>query len=130
MWSFFRLEENRNSSVAPIVPNNSQAEYRASVKNSIRHLLHFLQKQEILSLEGMPTADQIVSNDPVAPGAGQYFGAGEHLFHEPWPPSIGEKHDYFFNFSYRECVLEEAHEMVGHHFDSIRQEADRRSIQQ
>ena len=96
VWTFFRLEENRNKDVPQPVPNNSQAEYKASVEESIRHLLSFLEHQEVLSLDGMPTADQIVTNDPDAPGGGRYFGAGEHLFHEPWPPSIGEKHDYFF----------------------------------
>ena len=32
------------------------------------------------------------------------------------------------NFSYRECLMEEAHEMVGHDFDGIRRRADTRPI--
>ena len=43
-----------------------------------------------------------------------YFGSW-HGFSRPWP----EKHDYFFNFSHREPRMEEAHEMLGHHFDAL-----------
>ena len=53
---------------------------RFETQGAIRHLLGFLEDKEVLSLDGMPTPDQIVANDPEAPGGGRYFGAGEHLF--------------------------------------------------
>jgi hypothetical protein len=36
--------------------------------------------------------------------------------------------DYFFNFSHREPVMEETHEMIGHHFDDLRSEKDTHPI--
>jgi hypothetical protein len=150
------------------------------VKNAIGHLLGFVEDKQILSLDGMPSVEQvrprparaclscrrgcmaclihscpyrlvhslrsqlfrrvpfhlapgvslpvptyardclagaqIVTNDRSAPGAGRYFGAGEHLFHEPWPPAIGEKHDYFFNF--RQADSCRVQQRTLHHFES------------
>jgi hypothetical protein len=54
---------------------------------------------------------------------GDYLGSW-HGFDRPWP----EKHDYFFNFSHRDPVMEETHEMVGHHFDELRALDDTRPI--
>ncbi len=43
---------------------------------------------------------------------------------KPWP----KKHDYFFNFSLREPMMLETHEMIGHHFDLLRALHDDRPI--
>ena len=108
--TFQRLEENRNRDVPPIRPAQSQEEYKASVASAIEHLMEFLVEQEIFTVNDYLTPDE-------------YFGSW-HGFDNPWP----EKHDYFFNFSHREPVMEETHEMVGHHFDGLRSRNDSREI--
>ena len=108
--TFQRLEENRNRDVPPLQPVQSQAEYKASVAEAIEHLMSFLVEEEIFTVDDYLTPDE-------------YFGSW-HGFDNPWP----ETHDYFFNFSHREPLMEEAHEMVGHHFDDLRSENDRREI--
>ena len=108
--TFQRLEENRNRNVPPIEPVQSQAEYKASVSEAIEHLMGFLVKEEIFTVDDYLTPDG-------------YFGSW-HGFDNPWP----EKHDYFFNFSHREPLMEETHEMVGHHFDGLRSRNDQREI--
>jgi hypothetical protein len=108
--TFQRLEANRNRDVPPIRPVGSQAEYKASVAEAIDHLMEFLVEEEIFTVGDYLTPDG-------------YFGSW-HGFDDPWP----EKHDYFFNFSHREPLMEETHEMVGHHFDQLRSENDPREI--
>jgi len=108
--TFQRLEENRNRNVPPIDPVQSQEEYKASVAEAIDHLMDFLVEQEIFTVNDYLTPDD-------------YFGSW-HGFDNTWP----ETHDYFFNFSHREPVMEETHEMVGHHFDGLRSRNDRREI--
>ena len=127
-----RLEANRNKflETPEIHPVQSAAEYKVTVSEAITSVLHFIQDQEVMSLDGLPTAEQIIANQDVQgrDGGDRYFGAGEHLFHAPWPPDIGEHHDYFFNFSHREPIMEEAHEMVGHHFDGLRRRKDAETL--
>ena len=108
--TFQRLEENRNRTVPAIKPVRSQAEYKASVSRAIDHIMSFIRDEEIFTLDDFLTPDD-------------YFGSW-HGFDNPWP----EKHDYFFNFSHREPVMEESHEMVGHHFDGLRSRNDDRPI--
>ena len=108
--TFQRLEENRNRNVPPIEPVQSQAEYQASVAEAIEHLMNFLVEDEIFTVDDYLTPDD-------------YFGSW-HGFENPWP----ETHDYFFNFSHREPLMEETHEMVGHHFDGLRSRNDTREI--
>ena len=108
--TFQRLEANRNRDVPPIQPVQSQAEYKASVADAIEHLMDFLVEEEIFTVDDYLTPDE-------------YFGSW-HGFGNPWP----ERHDYFFNFSHREPVMEETHEMVGHHFDGLRSQSDNREI--
>ncbi len=108
--TYQRLEENRNRDVPAIEPVQSQAEYKASVSAAIDHLMDFLRDQEIFTVNDYLTPDE-------------YFGSW-HGFDNPWP----EKHDYFFNFSHREPLMEETHEMVGHHFDGLRSRNDDRPI--
>ena len=100
--TFQGLEANRNRALPEIRPVQSQEEYRQSVAGAIDHLMNFIRDENIFS---MP--DYLTSDD--------YFGSW-HGFDNPWP----EQHDYFFNFSHREPRMEEAHEMVGHHFDALR----------
>ena len=100
--TFQRLEEHRNRNNPQITPVQSQAEYEASVRASIDYLMSFIRDQEIFSMPDYLTPDD-------------YIGSW-HGFDNPWP----DKHDYFFNFSHRESMMEEAHEMVGHHFDQLR----------
>ena len=102
--AFQKFEENRNKDVPAIEPVQSQAEYKASVAAAIEDIMGFLKREEIFT---MP--DYLTSDD--------YFGSW-HGFDNPWP----DHHDYFFNFSHREPRMEEAHEMVGHHFDQLRGE--------
>ncbi|HJO02715.1 MAG TPA: DUF885 family protein [Acidobacteriota bacterium] len=108
--TYQRLEENRNRDVPAIEPVQSQAEYKASVSGAIDHLMDFLREEEIFTVNDYLTPDE-------------YFGSW-HGFDNPWP----EKHDYFFNFSHREPLMEETHEMVGHHFDGLRSRNDDRLI--
>jgi len=108
--TFQKLEENRNRNVPAIKPVQSQEEYKASVSNAIDHIMDFIRDEEIFTIDDFLTPDD-------------YFGSW-HGFDNPWP----EKHDYFFNFSHREPVMEESHEMVGHHFDGLRSRNDDRPV--
>jgi hypothetical protein len=108
--TFQRLEENRNRHLPPLQPVQSQAEYKQSVQEALDHIMAFLREEEIFTM-----------HDYLVPG--DYFGSW-HGFENPWP----EKHDYFFNFSHRDPVMEETHEMVGHHFDGLRARNDIRPI--
>lgn len=100
--TFQRLEANRNRALPNIRPVQSQQEYRQSVAEAIDDLMNFIRDEDIFSMPDYLTPDD-------------YFGSW-HGFDNPWP----EQHDYFFNFSHREPRMEEAHEMVGHHFDALR----------
>ena len=100
--TFQRLEENRNRKLPRLEPVQSQAEYKQSVRESLDHIMNFLREEEIFTMEEYLTTEG-------------YFGTW-HNFDAPWP----DKHDYFFNFSHRESVMEETHEMVGHFFDELR----------
>lgn len=100
--TFQRLHENKNRNLPKLKPVQSQAEYKKSVQESIDYVMKFLHDEEIFTLEDYLTPEG-------------YFGSW-HGFENPWP----EKHDYFFNFSHRESLMEETHEMVGHHFDFLR----------
>lgn len=100
--TFQGLEANRNRALPDIRPVQSQEEYRQSVAGAIDDLMNFIRDENIFSMPEYLTPDE-------------YFGSW-HGFDNPWP----EQHDYFFNFSHREPRMEEAHEMVGHHFDALR----------
>ncbi len=100
--TFQRLEENRNRALPEIQPVQSQEEYRQSVAAAIDDLMNFIRDENVFSMPDYLTPEG-------------YFGSW-HGFDSPWP----ETHDYFFNFSHREPRMEEAHEMVGHHFDELR----------
>jgi uncharacterized protein (DUF885 family) len=108
--TFGRLEQNRNRHLAELEPVQSQAEYKQSVEDAIDHVMTFLAEEEIFTMY-----DYLVPGD--------YLGSW-HGFDQPWP----EHHDYFFNFSHRDPVMEETHEMVGHHFDELRANNDPRPV--
>jgi len=108
--TFQRLTENRNRHLPPLQPVQSQEEYKKSVQEALDHIMAFLREEEIFEMY-----DYLVPGD--------YFGSW-HGFDRPWP----EHHDYFFNFSHRDPVMEETHEMVGHHFDELRARNDDRPI--
>ncbi|MFT7642265.1 MAG: hypothetical protein ACI9G1_004022 [Pirellulaceae bacterium] len=108
--TFQKLEENRNRAVPAIEPVQSQAEYKASVADAIDDIMSFLKREEIFTMPDYLTPDE-------------YFGSW-HGFENPWP----DHHDYFFNFSHREPRMEEAHEMVGHHFDQLRGQNNKHPI--
>jgi hypothetical protein len=109
--TFQRLEENRNRKVPPLKPVASQEEYRRSVQEALQHIMEFIRDEEIFTVQ-----DYLVIDD--------YLEDRLRATSRPWP----EKHDYFFNFSHREPVMEESHEMVGHHFDLLRVLRDNRPI--
>ena len=108
--TFQKLEENRNRHIPMNKPVTSQEEYKESVADAIDHVMNFLKEEEIFTVH-----DYLVPDE--------YFGTW-HGFENPWP----DHHDYFFNFSHREPVMEETHEMVGHHFDGLRYGRDERPI--
>jgi len=108
--TFQKLEENRNRHLPMNKPVTSQEEYKASVADAIEHVMNFIREEEIFTIEDYIETDS-------------YFGSW-HGFENPWP----DHHDYFFNFSHREPVMEETHEMVGHHFDDLRYSRDTRPI--
>ena len=109
--TFQKLEENRNRAVPPLTPAASQEEYKQRVREAIEHVMKFLGEQDIFTIQDYLKWDN-------------YYMAEWHGFDRPWP----EKHDYFFNFSHREPVMEETHEMVGHSFDGQRTRRDDRPI--
>lgn len=108
--TFLKFEENRNRHLPMNKPVQSQAEYKASVAEAITDIMKFIDKEDLFTVQDYIETDN-------------YFGSW-HGFENPWP----EHHDYFFNFSHREPIMEETHEMVGHHFDALRYEHDNRSI--
>jgi hypothetical protein len=109
--TFQKLEENRNRDIPPLKPAASQEEYKQRVKEAIEHVMKFLREREIMTVQDYLKWDN-------------YYMAGWHGYDRPWT----EKPDYFFNFSYREPLMEETHEMVGHSFDSQRYQRDDRPI--
>ena len=109
--TFLKLEQNRNRNLPPLTPVNSRKDYQESVTRSIDDVMTFIEDQEIFTVPDYLTEDAYRS--------GRDRGANR-----PWP----EKHDYFFNFSHRESIMEETHEMVGHNFDVQRQNNDERPI--
>ena len=113
--AFQRLEENRNRDVPALRPVQSQAEYRESIEEAVDHIMSFLRDGEIFTME-----DYLVPDDYYET---RFSGKG-YMLDDPWP----ETHDYFFNFSHREAVMENTHELVGHHFDLLRARRDDRVI--
>lgn len=109
--AFQKLEENRNRAVPPLKPAASQEEYKQRVKEAIEHVMKFLREEEIFTVQDYLKWDN-------------YYMAAWHEYDRPWT----EKPDYFFNFSHREPVMEETHEMVGHSFDGQRYRRDDRPI--
>lgn len=113
--TFQRLEENRNRDAPPLVPVGSQVEYREGIEEAVDHIMGFLRDEEIFTVHDFLVPDDYFDS--------RLFGKGYSL-EDPWP----EKHDYFFNFSHREAVMENTHELVGHHFDMLRAERDSHPI--
>jgi len=109
--TFQKLEENRNRDLPPLIPVASQEERRRSVMSSLERVMNFIRDDEIFTAQDYLVVDGYQRNRLRATNA-------------PWP----ERHDYFFNFSHRESLMEETHEMVGHHFDLLRAQHDDRPI--
>ena len=112
---FQRLEEHRNRHAPALTPVQSQAEYKAGIEEAVDHIMNFLRNEEIFTMQDFLVPDDYFSS--------RLIGKGYDL-DDPWP----DKHDYFFNFSHREAVMENTHELVGHHFDQLRAERDDRPI--
>lgn len=113
--AFGRLEENRNQNTPRLTPVASQEEYRESIREAVGHIMNFLREGEVFSLDLIKVSDEYFHSRWEQKG---YF------LDQPWP----EKHDYFFNFSHREAVMENTHELVGHHFDQLRAKVAERPI--
>ncbi len=109
--TFGKLEENRSRNLPPLKPVASQEEYRRSVLASIENVMNFIRDDEIFTVPDYLVVDN-------------YLQGRLRSTSRPWP----EKHDYFYNFSHRESLMEETHEMVGHDFDVLRQQHDDRPI--
>jgi len=114
--TFRELEENRNRNLPPLVPVSSQKEYRDSYMGAIEHVMNFLEEEEIFTVHDYLVPDEYLED--------RGSGMGKYSLDSPWP----EHHDYFFNFSLREPLMEETHEMVGHHFDLLTVRRDDRPI--
>ena len=113
--TFQRLEENRNRDVPPLTPVQSQAGYKEGIEEAVDHIMSFLRNEEIFTMEDFLVPDEYYDTR---------LGGKGYSLDDPWP----ETHDYFFNFSHREAVMENTHELVGHHFDLLRAERDERAI--
>ena len=109
--TFQRLEEHRNRDVPPLVPVGSQLEYREGIEEAVDHVMSFLRDEEIFTVHDYLVPDDYFDS--------RLYGKG-YALEDPWP----ETHDYFFNFSHREAVMENTHELVGHHFDMLRAERE------
>ncbi len=109
--TFQKLEENRNRNLPPLTPVASAEEYRRSALDSVERVMNFIRDEEIFTVQDYVVVDN-------------YRQGRLRATRRPWP----EKHDYFFNFSHRESLMEETHEMVGHHFDLLRARQDDRPI--
>ncbi len=109
--TFLKLEENRNRDLPPLTPVASAEEYQRSVLDSIERVMAFIRDEEIFTVQDYVVVDEYLQDRLRATS-------------RPWP----ERHDYFFNFSHRESLMEETHEMVGHHFDLLRAWHDDRPI--
>lgn len=109
--TFQKLEENHNRDLPPLSPVASAEEYQRSVLSSIERVMAFIRDEEIFTVEDYIVVDEYVQDRL-------------RTTSRPW----SEEHDYFFNFSHRESLMEETHEMVGHHFDLLRAWNDERPI--
>lgn len=114
--TFREIEKNKNRNLPKLKPVNSQQEYRDSYMNSIKHVINFLKEEKIMTVQDYLVPDEYLLD------RGIY--KSQYSLSKPWP----EKHDYFFNFSLRESLMEETHELVGHHFDLLRSQKDYRTI--
>ena len=113
--TFQKLEENRNRHLPMPEHAPTFKAYRDGIYDAVDHIMHFLREEEIFTLQ-----DYLVPDDYYASRI-EGKGYGED---KPWP----DHHDYFFNFSHREPVMENTHELVGHHFDGLRRRQDERPI--
>lgn len=109
--TFMKLEENRNRDVPPIEPVQSQEAFRASIKESIDHVMNFIREHDIFTVPEYLTIDS-------------YWAERQRAMSGPWP----EKHDYLQYFWHRDTLMYETHEMIGHDFDVQRQQQDFRPI--
>lgn len=112
--TFLKLEENRNRKLPMLKHAASFKEYKDGIYDVVDHIMKFLKEEEILTVH-----DYLIPDDYYA---SRLEGKGYHE-DQPWP----KKHDYFFNFSHREPVMENTHELV-HHFDGLRAQRDDRPI--
>jgi hypothetical protein len=109
--TFQKLEENRNRKLSPLTPVASQEERRRDIREAVRDVMDFIRDEEIFTIQ-----DYIIPEE--------YLESRLRGTYRLWP----EKHDYFLNFSHREPIMEDTHEMVGHHFDLQRVRSDNRPI--
>jgi hypothetical protein len=103
--ALLRLEQNRNRDVPALQPVQSQADYRRSVLEALDTVDRFIREQEIYTVPDYLVDDEYRQGRLAATSG-------------PWP----ERHDYFFTFSHREPLMEETHELIGHHYDLLRQQ--------
>jgi hypothetical protein len=103
--AFLKLEQNRNRNLPPLEPVESQEEYRQSVLDALDYIDRFIREQEIYTVPDYQVDDE-------------YRQGRLEATSGPWP----ERPDYFYVFSHREPLMEETHELVGHHYDLLRQQ--------
>ena len=113
--TFRELEKNRNRKLPLLLQDSSQEQYIERYTQAINSVLKFIKENEIFTVQEYLVPDAYIDLEK---------SRGPYGLGKPWP----KKHDYFFNFSLREPLMLETHEMIGHHFDLLRAIHDNRPI--
>lgn len=113
--TFRELEKNRNRKLPLLKPDTSQEQYIKRYTQTINGVITFIKENEIFTVQEYLVPEAYIAEEK---------SRGPYGLGKPWP----KKHDYFFNFSLREPMMLETHEMIGHHFDLLRALHDDRPI--
>jgi len=111
LYTFLKLEQNRNRNLPDLEPVTSQKEYRDQVRDALDHLMDFLKDEKIFTVQENLDIEK-------------YWEGRKSGFDEPWQGVP----DYFDYYVHREPVPHEAHEGLGHEFEWQRLANDDREI--
>lgn len=109
--AFLKLEENRNRELPPLIPVATQEEHRRRKEKALEYVKKFLQEQKIMTI-------------PKYLDSLGYLDPGGIPRVEEWP----RERDFFEQTGDREPLPELTHEFIGHYFDHLRHERDKRLI--
>ena len=107
--TFLKLEENRNRHLPPLKVADTAEEWYRRLDIALNYVLKFLREEEILTVPDWLTADKY--SDPSKPRRSL-----------PSTPTIDSR------AREREVLPGETHEFIGHLFDELRRERDKRPI--